>query len=144
VLETLVIVVAVLLGVLVGAALPVLSQLRRTLKAAENTMLQSGTKIDHVLEQASEAAGRINRLSTDLEAGAGHLKGVFELLEGLGDLAARLSDKVRIVDSMAEALGPALVAAARAVWPDGKEPPDDSPNPPRRRRASSEKEESQS
>ena len=96
-LETCIVVVAVLLGVLVGAALPVLSQLRRTLKAAENTMLQSGTKLDRVLEHVSEATSRINRISTEVETAAGHLKGVFELLEGLGDLAARLSDKVRIV-----------------------------------------------
>ena len=142
-LETCIVVVAVLLGVLVGAALPVLSQLRRTLKAAENTMLQSGTKLDRVLEHASEATRRINRISTEVETAAGHLKGVFDLLEGLGDLAAKLSDKVRIVDSVAEALGPALVAAARAVWPDGKEPPEDSRIPPRQR-ASTGKEEWQS
>jgi len=143
VLETFIIVVAVLLGVLVGAALPVLSQLRRTLKAAESAMQQSGAKLDRVLEQASEAASRINRISVEVETSAGHMRGIFQLVEGLGDLAARLNDKVRIVDSLAVALGPALVAAARAVWPDGKEPPVDSEIPPRQR-ASSEKEDSQS
>jgi len=143
VLETGIIVVAVLLGVLVGAALPVLSQLRRTLKAAESTMQQSGAKLDRVLEQVSEATSRINRISAEFETCAGHMKGVFQLLEGLGDLAARLNDRVKVLDSLAVALGPALVAAARAVWPDGNEPPEDSEIPPRQR-ASSEKEDSQS
>ena len=142
-LEASIVVVAVLLGVLVGAALPVLSQLRRTLKAAESTMQHGGAKLDRILEHASEATSRINRISVQVETAAGHMKGVVELLEGLGDLAAKVGDKVRILDSAAEALGPALVAAARAVWTDGKEPPEDSRVPPRQR-ASSGKEEWQS
>ena len=135
-LETGIIIVAVLLGVLVGAALPVLSQLRRTMKAAETAMQQSGAKLDRILEQASEATSRINRITAELETSTGHMRGVFQLLEGLGDLAARLNDKVKIVDSLAVALGPALVAAARAVWPDGKEPPEDTEIHPRLRDSS--------
>lgn len=142
-LETGIVVVAVLLGVLVGAALPVLSQLRRTLKTAESTMQQSGAKLDRALDQVSEATSRVNRIVAELETRTGHVKGVFDLLDSVGDLAARLNDKVKLLDSLVAALGPALVGAARAVWPDGKEPPEDSEIPPPER-ASPEKEDSQS
>ena len=51
----------VLAAVLLGAAIPVLVQLRTTLRAMEKALQRSGARLDEALGATTTAAGRIDR-----------------------------------------------------------------------------------
>lgn len=97
------VVTVVLLAVLVGALLPVLMQLRATLRAAETTMTRTLPRIDEAMQD-------VRRLTTDAS----------RLLEGL-DSSRQLAGAV------GAAVGPAILAGLRAYRSshiDGKKEPD--------------------
>jgi hypothetical protein len=84
-------VIAVLVAVMVGALIPVLLQLRATLRALEGILLRSGPAIDDALHATSSAARSINTLA--VQGGT------------LGRLAS----------AMGSAVGPALAAGLAAL-----------------------------
>jgi len=123
VIETCLVLTVALLALLVGAAIPVLVQLRQTMKTAQLFLESTGKRLDRVLDEASEATGRINRIGTEIERGAQHLKAFIDLTADLGRLAGKLRDTVQTMAAVASALGPSFAAAAHAFWsprPDGE------------------------
>ena len=122
-IETCLVITVALLALLVGATIPVLVQLRRTAKSAQQFLEGTGKRLDRALDETIEATGRINRIGTEIERGAEHLKALIDLTADLGRLAGKLRETVRTVATVAAALGPSFVAAARAFWspgPDGE------------------------
>ena len=106
----------VLLAVLVGAAVPVLLQLRRTLKSAETVLESTGPKIDRTLEEVSEAAARINRLGKSLERDAEGLQVFTDAAAGLGRSLKQAQASLHIMTTVGAAVGPAIAAGLRSLF----------------------------
>jgi len=97
------IVAVVLLAVLVGALVPVLFQLRRTLQSAENVLNTTGPKLDRTLDEVGEAAARVNRLGKSLEKDAEGL-GVFaDAAAGLGRSMKQAQESLRLMTAVGAA-----------------------------------------
>ena len=110
------IVAVVLLAVLVGAVVPVLLQLRRTLQSAEHVLNNTGPKLDRTLDEVGEAAARINRLGKSLEKDAEGL-GVFtDAAAGLGRSLKQAQESLRVMTAVGAAVGPAIAAGLRALF----------------------------
>jgi len=122
-------VTVVLLAVLVGAAVPVLMQLRRTLRSAENVLESSGPKLDRTLDEVGEAASRINRLGKSLERDSEGLQVFTDAAAGLGRSLKQAQESVRIMTTVGAAIGPAIAAGLRALFT--RESEDDRESRPR-------------
>ncbi len=99
--ETVLIVALALFALLVGVAIPVLFQLRRTLQSAQTFFESTGSHADAVLNEVSEATQRLTRIT--------------EAVETAGRRLGSTLDTVRSLARTAAALGPAAVAAVNAL-----------------------------
>ena len=91
------IVAVVLLAVLVGAVVPVLLQMRRTLQSAENVLKSTGPKLDRTKD--AEGLG----VFTDAAA-------------GLGRSLKQAQESLRVMTAVGAAVGPAIAAGLRALF----------------------------
>jgi len=124
------IVAVVLLAVLVGALIPVLIQLRRTLQSAENVLNTTGPRLDRTLDEVSEAASRVNHLGRSLEKDAEGLRVFTDAAAGLGRSLKQAQESVRVITAVGAAVGPAVAAGLRALF--APERGDDETTRPRR------------
>ncbi len=83
-------VASVLLGVLVGAAVPVLLQLRATMRSAEKALVEGVPRLETALDRLASAATE------------------------LADLAEGMRSTIRVAGAIGAAAGPALTAAVKA------------------------------
>ncbi|BDG04762.1 hypothetical protein [Anaeromyxobacter oryzae] len=107
----------VLGAVLVGAAIPVLVQLRATLRAMDETLRRSGARLDEALAATVVAAGRIDALVVRLQEG-GRIE---QLVDGVADVSrmvSQLRDTLRVASAVGAAVGPAVAAAIHAFRED--------------------------
>lgn len=121
----------ILLAIIVGALIPVLVQLRRTLRAAETVLSSTGPKIDKTLEEVSEAASRINQVGRSLERDAEGLRVFTDAAANLGKSIKQAHDSLRMVTAVGAAVGPAIAAGLRSLFTSARD--DDAAPPPRRK-----------
>ncbi len=111
----LVLVAGVLLAAaLVGAMIPALLQLRRTLKKAEDTLDSTGSRLDRVLDELAVTTSRINQLGPEFRDRKERIK---ELLDEIAELSRPLRQARASLGKTAMvigALGPAIAAALKA------------------------------
>ena len=117
-------IVVVLLAVLVGALVPALIQLRRTLKSAENVLQATAPRLDRTLDEVSEAAARINRLGNTLERDAEGLRVFTDAAAGLGRSLKQAQKSLHLMTAVGAAVGPAVAAGLRSLFGAGT---DDEP-----------------
>jgi hypothetical protein len=110
----------VLAAVLVGAAIPVLVQLRATLRAMEKTIRQSGARLDQALGATTAAAGKIEALVVRLEEG-GRIEQLVDGVAAVSRMVNQLRDTLRVASAVGAAVGPAVAAAVRAFREDREE-----------------------
>ena len=106
----------VLLAILVGAGIPALVQLRRTLRSAQTFLDSTGQRLDRTLDEVTDAAARINRLGKSLEEDAEGLRVFTDAAAGLGRSLKQAQESIRLVTVVGGAVGPALVAGLRALF----------------------------
>jgi len=104
-------VLVALVAVLVGAAIPALLQLRKTLKAAEETLEVTGRHLNEALDQLSITLERVNRAANELESGVTRVSSLLSALGGIGDALSRVRQTVGTVASLGSIVGGALLAA---------------------------------
>jgi ABC-type transporter Mla subunit MlaD len=104
-------VLVALAAVLVGAAVPVLLQLRKTLKTAEQTLDTTGRHLNEALDQLSVTLERVNRASGELEHGVKRVSSLLAALGGIGDALVKVRSTVGTVASLGSILGGAFLAA---------------------------------
>ena len=116
------VVVVILVAVLVGAAVPVLVQLRSTLRSAQQVLDRVGPRLESALTEVTEAADRLNRMASEFEERAKKAKPLFDAAADLGEQLTRLRGSLSTVAALGSALGPALAAAVKAfvTRPEGK------------------------
>lgn len=107
----------VLAAVLVGAAIPVIVQLRATLRTMEKTLQRSGAGLDEALRATTVAAGRIDALIVRLEEG-GRIEQLVDGVTAVTGMVNQLRDTVRIASALGAAVGPAVAAAVHAFRKD--------------------------
>jgi len=106
----------ILLAVLVGAIVPALLQLRRTLRSAEDVFRSTGPRLDRALDEVTEAATRINRLGKGLEKDAEGL-GVFtDAAAGFGRSLKQAQESLQMMTTVGAAVGPAIAAGLKALF----------------------------
>jgi len=110
---------AILAAVLVGAAIPMLVQLRATLRAAEKTLQRSGPRLDEALGATIAAARRIDALVVRLEEG-GRIEQLVDGVAAMSRMVSQLRDTVRVASAVGAAMGPAVAAAVHA-FREGRE-----------------------
>lgn len=104
-------IIVALAAVLVGAAVPVLLQLRRTLKMAEQTLDTTGRRLNEVLDEVTTTLTRVNRASEEMESGLKRVSSLFETLGGIGDALVKVRSSIGAVTSIGSILGGAVLAA---------------------------------
>jgi uncharacterized protein YoxC len=107
-----------LFAVLVGVAVPVLLQLRRTLTAADKTLEVAERRLDASLRELTTTLTHINRSAEELEKVTKSVGGIFRTLERVGSPLQRLKNSLRTVSVIPAAIGPMLVAAVRGALGD--------------------------
>ena len=107
----------VLAAVLVGVAIPVLVQLRATLRALEKTLQHSGARLEEALGATTAAAGRIDALVGRLEQG-GRIEQLVDGVAAVSRMVGQLRDTVRVASAVGAAVGPAVAAAVHAFRED--------------------------
>lgn len=105
-----------LLALLVGASLPVLYQLYQTLKRARAFLDSAGPQVERALDQVGQAAHRLDRIGSSLEAPVQTLTPLLVTASRVGLTIARSGDWLRTASSVGGALAPALMAGARALF----------------------------
>lgn len=113
-------IVVALLAILVGAAVPVLLQLRRTLETAERTIASTGSRVDVALTELSETLGRLNRVSEEIERRTQELGSFFDALRGVRDSVVKVKTSLVSVAAMGASIGPILIAALRGAFRSDK------------------------
>jgi ABC-type transporter Mla subunit MlaD len=107
--------VVVLMAVLVGAAVPALLQLRRTLRTAEAFLETTGVRLNHVLEETSDAAAKIHLVAGDIEGGVAELRKLLGAASAAADSLGELRESLRGILGGVLAIGPAIAGAIHAV-----------------------------
>jgi hypothetical protein len=110
----------VLAALLVGAAIPVLVQLRATLRAMEKTLQHSGARLDQALGATTAAAGKIEALVVRLEEG-GRIEQLVDGVAAVSRMVNQMRDTLRVASAVGAAVGPAVAAAVRAFREDREE-----------------------
>ena len=110
------VIVAVLLAVLVGVAIPVLLQFRATLRSAQTFLDTTGPQVERALEEVTTAAERINKVAGEIEGRVAKLAEVAEEVGKVGHQIRRVSSSIRTAVNVGVAVGPALSAAFRAFF----------------------------
>jgi hypothetical protein len=116
-METWNVALVILAAVLVGAAIPVLVQLRATLRAMEKTLQRSGARLDEALGATTAAAERIDALVARLEEG-GRIEQLVDGVAAATRMVSQLRDTVRVASAVGAAVGPAVAAAVHAFRED--------------------------
>ena len=107
----------ILTAVVVGAAIPVLVQLRFTLRALEKTLETAGSRLDAALETTVGAARRIDSLVVRLEEG-GRIEKLVDGITTVTSMAKDLRNTMRIASTVGAAVAPAVTAAVHAFRDD--------------------------
>jgi len=100
-----------LAAVLVGAVIPVLLQLRRTLKMAERTLDETGRHLNEVLGEVTTTLTRVNKAADEVEHGLTRISSLFEALGGIGDALVKVRSTIGTVASLGSILGGVVLAA---------------------------------
>ena len=118
-----------IVAVLVGVAVPVLLQLRKTLKTAEDTLESTGRHLNEALDQLSTTLERVNRASQELEGGMTRVSSLLTALGGIGDALGKVRSTLGTVASFGSILGGALIAAFSRRSKDDDKPADRHESP---------------
>jgi len=113
--QILVVAVVVLMAVLVGAAVPALLQLRRTLRTAETFIETTGARLNHALDETSEAGAKIRLAAGQIEGGAAELQKLLGAAGSVADSLGELREALRGILGVAATIGPAIAGAIHAV-----------------------------
>jgi uncharacterized protein YoxC len=104
----------ILLGILVGAIVPVLYQAAQTLKSARRQIDALGPRVDHALQELTDVTARLNRIATTIESQTDRLRPVVDHVVGIGNTLGQVRKSVHRFSSVAGAVGPALFAGLSA------------------------------
>jgi ABC-type transporter Mla subunit MlaD len=110
----------VLLGVLVGAATPVLFQLYSTLRATRKLLERLGPKMNDALDELHQAGQRFSGLAGALEQNTKRAQALFDAVGDIGESVSRLRDSLKTASAVGAALGPAIAAAIGALQSGNK------------------------
>jgi uncharacterized protein YoxC len=104
----------ILLGILVGAIVPVLYQAAQTLKSARRQIDALGPRADHALKELTDVTAKLNRIATTIEGQTDRLRPVVDSVVGIGHTLGQVRKSVHRFSSVAGAVGPALFAGVSA------------------------------
>jgi uncharacterized protein YoxC len=113
-MSTAAIVGLILLGILVGAIVPVLYQAAQTLKSARRQIDALGPRVDQALKELTDVTQRINRIATTVEDQTDRLRPVVDSVVGIGHALNKVRNSVSRFSSVIGAVGPAVVAGLGA------------------------------
>lgn len=110
------IVLIALLALFIGVLIPVLVQLRATLRQMERRLETTGARLDKILDDSEVVTHRLARVSSGLEGGE---ETVHSLMTSLGELS-RIVNRTSSWLAVGAAVGPAVASAVRAYRERGE------------------------
>ncbi len=113
-MEAAALIALVLLGLLVGVTIPVLVQLRATLRSTQSLLERTGPRLERALDDVSSAASRANRAAAEVEGGIQNCRVLFDAASDLAQSVGRMRESIHTAAAVGSAVGPALAAALRA------------------------------
>lgn len=105
-----------LAAILVGAAVPALVQLRRTLKVAEETLAATSRKADKVFDELSVTLARVNSAAEEVDRGIRRVSPVFDAIGGIGDSLQQVRSTVGVVATFGATIVTALAGVLGAAF----------------------------
>ena len=111
-MDILALVAVVLLALLVGLAIPVLLQVRATLKSAERFLDSTTTKVDRALGELTQLTTRLSHVVGEVEGHLPRVQRVLDASDGLVGSVEKIGNGLRI----ATTVGPAAFAAVKAIF----------------------------
>src|SRR6185436_18891090 len=102
-------VLVALVSILVGAAVPVLLQLRKTLKAAETTMDTTGKHVNDALDKLTTTLERVNSAADELDKGVKKVQSLLAALGSVGDALSKIRSTVGTVASLGSIVSAAFL-----------------------------------
>ncbi len=113
---------------LVGAAVPALLQLRKTLRTAEATLESTGRRVDQALDRLTTTLERVDRATDELERGVHRASSLWEALAGIGDAIGRVRSSAGTLASIGASLGTVLGGVILAAFGRGAPERDGEPD----------------
>lgn len=110
-MEAIALAAVLLFALLVGIAVPVLLQLRATLKRADEFIATTSVKANAALTDVAQLSTRINRVLGEIEANLPRLQRAVDAADGIVSAVERFRGPLRA----AAAIGPAAFAAAKSL-----------------------------
>jgi hypothetical protein len=104
----------VLLSVTVGALLPVILQLRATLRTVQSRLDGTANRLDRALDEVGVAAGRLNRATEALDDGQ-RVRELMEAIASLSRTVTQLGRHAQVASAIGAAVAPTIEAAVRAM-----------------------------
>lgn len=105
----------VLVAVLVGAAVPMLLQLRRTLRTMESFLGTTGLRLNQALDEVSQAAAEIRLVTGHIEDGVAEIQKLLGAAGSVVESLGELRESLRGILGGVAAIGPAIAGAIHAV-----------------------------
>lgn len=113
-MESWVIAVLMMAAMLTGAILPLLFQLRATLRSVQRILDDGGPKLMRTLDEVQMAARQVNAIAGMVSAGSPRVNAFFEAVASLTATMNRLRDTLKVATALGAAIGPAVSAAVNA------------------------------
>lgn len=102
--QALALIAVVLLALLVGMTIPVLLQLRATLKSAQQFMESTSSRVEKALTDFTQASRRLDTLASDMEANMDRAKRVLDTAEQMAQSVDEIRNSMKVVGMVAPAV----------------------------------------
>ncbi len=111
--------VVVLFAILVAVLIPTLLQARTTLVSAQKFLDATQPQVERTLDELTTTAQHLQRVATGIEERVDQAKDILGSAQHVVGQVARLGKSIQTVTAIGAAVGPAVVAAARAFFTRG-------------------------
>jgi len=114
-METLGVIALVLFALMMGFVIPVLLQLRATLKSAQQLIETTTPRVDAALRDVSQLTQRVDAIASEVEGHLPRVRKMVEATDGVVHSLERLHGSLKMVGSVAPAAFAAVKAAMTAL-----------------------------
>jgi uncharacterized protein YoxC len=114
-METMGMIALVLFALMLGFVIPVLLQLRATLKSAQELIDATAPRVDTALRDIAQLTVRVNAIAGEVEDNLPRMKRMIEATDGVVDTLEGVQRSIKMVGAVAPAAFAAVKAAIHSL-----------------------------